>query len=53
MEGIRPSSAKGTEGKVSANLMNYPIKEIVCRDLAIVSNGLTIYAYSRSFVEII
>ncbi len=48
MEGIR-ASAKGREGKVSQILMNYPIKEIVCRDLAIASSGMTIYAYPASF----
>jgi hypothetical protein len=40
MEGVR-ASAKGREGKVSQFLSNYPIKEIVCMDLAIASSGLT------------
>jgi hypothetical protein len=48
MEGIR-ASAKGKEGKVSQILMNYPIKEIVCRDLAIASCGLIICVYPVSF----
>jgi hypothetical protein len=37
------------KGRSVQILMNYPIKEIVCRDLATASSDLTIRVYPASF----